>query len=93
MVDEECIGFLWNLFVFDGNCKFLKLEEVEFVELIVKCFKMGVMLFGFLSKEVYEVLVIVMNCFGGKSNSGEGGEDFKCFVLDENGDDRRSVIK
>lgn len=71
----------------------MKLEEVELAVFIVKCFKMGVMLFGLLSKEVYEVLVIVMNWFGGKSNSGEGGEDLKCFVLDENGDDRRSVIK
>lgn len=69
------------------------LEEVEFVESIMCCFKIGVMFFGFISKEVYEDLVIVMNCVGGKLNIGEGGEDLVCFIKDSNGDLWCSVIK
>ncbi|MDJ1631160.1 glutamate synthase-related protein [Bacillus velezensis] len=59
----------------------------------MKRFKTGAMSFGSLSKEAHEALAIAMNRLGGKSNSGEGGEDPKRFVPDENGDDRRSAIK
>ncbi|WP_368650574.1 glutamate synthase large subunit [Bacillus inaquosorum] len=91
--DEERIGFLRNLFAFDGDRKPLKLEEVESAESIVKRFKTGAMSFGSLSKEAHEALAIAMNRLGGKSNSGEGGEDPKRFVPDKNGDDKRSAIK
>ncbi len=81
------------MFAFDGDRKPLKLEEVESAESIVKRFKTGAMSFGSLSKEAHEALAIAMNRLGGKSNSGEGGEDPKRFVPDKNGDDRRSAIK
>lgn len=57
------------------------------------CFVIGVMFFGFIFWEVYMILVIVMNCIGGCSNFGEGGEDEVCFKLDDNGDNLNLVIK
>ncbi|WP_168123632.1 glutamate synthase large subunit [Paenibacillus sp. HB172176] len=69
------------------------LEEVESVESIVKRFKTGAMSFGSISKEAHESLAIAMNRLGGKSNTGEGGEDPNRFTPDENGDLRRSAIK
>lgn len=51
------------------------------------------MSFGSLSKEAHEALAIAMNRLGGKSNSGEGGEDPARFIPDESGDNRRSAIK
>lgn len=63
-----------------GICKFVLLDEVELVLVIVKCFLIGVMSYGLIFKEVYEMLVIVMNCIGGKFNIGEGGEDFDWLV-------------
>lgn len=61
------------------GCNVVLLEEVEFVFEIVKCFVIGVMSFGFIFIEVYVIFVVVMNCIGGKSNIGEGGEDFVCY--------------
>lgn len=69
------------------------LEEVEPASSIVKRFKTGAMSFGSISKEAHETLAIAMNRIGGKSNSGEGGEDPARFKPDENGDLRRSAIK
>jgi glutamate synthase (ferredoxin) len=69
------------------------LEEVEPVESIMKRFKTGAMSFGSISKEAHETLAIAMNRIGGKSNSGEGGEDDRRYVPDANGDSRRSAIK
>ncbi|QDI90008.1 glutamate synthase large subunit [Salicibibacter halophilus] len=69
------------------------LEEVEPVEEIFKRFKTGAMSFGSISKEAHETLAIAMNRIGGKSNTGEGGEDPDRFSRDENGDIRRSAIK
>ncbi|MDA7027867.1 glutamate synthase large subunit [Bacillus sp. CLL-7-23] len=91
--DEERIGFLRNLFSFDETRKPVPLEEVESVESIVRRFKTGAMSFGSLSKEAHETLAIAMNRLGGKSNSGEGGEDPDRFTPDANGDHRRSAIK
>jgi glutamate synthase domain-containing protein 2 len=51
------------------------IEEVESVESIVKRFKTGAMSYGSISKEAHETLAIAMNRIGGKSNTGEGGED------------------
>ncbi|MFT5492410.1 MAG: glutamate synthase domain-containing protein 3, partial [Limisphaerales bacterium] len=67
--------------------------EVESVEEIVKRFKTGGMSFGSISAEAHETLAIAMNRLGGKSNTGEGGEDSRRFTPDENGDLRRSAIK
>ncbi|MEM8867529.1 MAG: glutamate synthase large subunit [Verrucomicrobiota bacterium] len=73
--------------------KSIPLEEVESVEAIVKRFKTGAMSYGSISKEAHESLAIAMNRIGGKSNTGEGGEDMDRFTPDANGDSRRSAIK
>ncbi|MBM7583987.1 glutamate synthase (NADPH/NADH) large chain [Bacillus pakistanensis] len=91
--NEERIGFLRNLFSFDKTRQALPIEEVESVDSIVKRFKTGAMSFGSLSKEAHEALAIAMNRLGGKSNSGEGGEDPDRYTPDANGDNRRSAIK
>ncbi|MEO5768231.1 MAG: glutamate synthase large subunit, partial [Polyangia bacterium] len=69
------------------------LEEVEPVDEIVKRFKTGAMSYGSISSEAHETLAIAMNRLGGKSNTGEGGEDPARFVPDANGDSRSSAIK
>ncbi|SEO96592.1 glutamate synthase large subunit [Trujillonella endophytica] len=69
------------------------LEEVEPVSEIVKRFQTGAMSYGSISQEAHETLAIAMNRLGGKSNTGEGGEDPARFVADPNGDLRRSAIK
>ena len=71
----------------------IAIDEVESVESIVKRFKTGAMSYGSISKEAHECLAIAMNRLGGKSNSGEGGEDRERFTPDENGDLRCSAIK
>jgi glutamate synthase (NADPH) large chain len=69
------------------------LEEVEPVEDILKRFATGAMSFGSISHEAHSTLAIAMNRIGGKSNSGEGGEDEIRFEKKENGDWERSAIK
>ncbi len=69
------------------------IEEVEPVEAILKRFKSGAMSYGSISKEAHEAMAIAMNRIGGKSNTGEGGEDPARYVLDSNGDSRNSAIK
>ncbi|SHX05343.1 Putative ferredoxin-dependent glutamate synthase [Mycobacteroides abscessus subsp. abscessus] len=69
------------------------LDEVEPAGEIVKRFSTGAMSFGSISAEAHETLAIAMNRLGGRSNSGEGGEDPRRFTPDENGDWRRSAIK
>jgi len=69
------------------------IEEVEPVSEIVKRFSTGAMSYGSISAEAHETLAIAMNRLGGKSNTGEGGEDAERFVPDANGDLRRSAIK
>lgn len=81
-----------GLFEFD-NLDPIPLEEVEPWTEIVKRFKTGAMSYGSISKEAHENLAIAMNRIGGKSNSGEGGEDRKRFQKDSNGDSRNSAIK
>ncbi|MCT4541933.1 MAG: glutamate synthase large subunit [Vallitalea sp.] len=71
----------------------IPLSEVEPVENIVKRFATGAMSFGSLSKEVHETLALAMNKIGGKSNSGEGGEDPARFIKDKDGNSRNSAIK
>ena len=73
--------------------KSIPIEEVEPASEIVKRFKTGAMSYGSISKEAHEALAIAMNRLGGKSNTGEGGEDPDRFTRDENGDLRRSAIK
>ncbi|WP_019240617.1 MULTISPECIES: glutamate synthase large subunit [Bacillus] len=93
MANEERIGFLRNLFDFKKADRKIPLEEVESVESIIRRFKSGAMSYGSLSKQAHETLAIAMNRLGARSNCGEGGEDPARYVLDENGDNRRSAIK
>src|SRR5918994_1440657 len=69
------------------------IEEVEPAKEIVKRFATGAMSLGSISREAHETLAIAMNRIGGRSNTGEGGEDPERYVLDPNGDSRRSAIK
>ncbi|MBA2644628.1 MAG: glutamate synthase large subunit, partial [Solirubrobacterales bacterium] len=71
----------------------IPLDEVEPASEIVKRFATGAMSLGSLSREAHENLAIAMNRIGGRSNSGEGGEDPVRFTPDPNGDSRRSAIK
>jgi len=71
----------------------IPIEEVEPVENIYKRFATGAMSYGSISAEAHETLAIAMNRIGGKSNTGEGGENPKRFTADKNGDLRRSAIK
>jgi len=69
------------------------IDQVESAKEIVKRFATGAMSFGSISAESHESLAIAMNRIGGKSNTGEGGEDSKRWSLDSNGDSRCSAIK
>ncbi len=71
----------------------IPIEEVESVESIMKRFKSGAMSYGSISKEAHETLAIAMNRIGGKSNTGEGGEDPARYTLEPNGDSKNSAIK
>lgn len=71
----------------------IAIDEVESVESIVKRFKTGAMSYGSISKEAHECMAIAMNRLGGKSNSGEGGENSERYVKAENGDSKSSAIK
>jgi glutamate synthase domain-containing protein 2/glutamate synthase domain-containing protein 1/glutamate synthase domain-containing protein 3 len=71
----------------------IPIEEVETVESIMKRFKTGAMSYGSISKEAHETMAIAMNRIGGKSNTGEGGEDPSRFAPLPNGDSKNSAIK
>ncbi len=87
------LGTLRGLLEFKGPENPIPLEEVESVESICARFKTGAMSYGSISQEAHEALAIAMNRLGGRSNSGEGGEDAARYVPDENGDSRSSAIK
>ncbi|HMK10630.1 MAG TPA: glutamate synthase-related protein, partial [Acidimicrobiales bacterium] len=96
LVDDQAarLATLRGLFRFkDGVRPPVPIEEVEPVGEIVKRFATGAMSYGSISKEAHETLAIAMNRIGGKSNTGEGGEDADRYTPDENGDLRRSAIK
>ncbi|MGL5926199.1 glutamate synthase large subunit [Chroococcidiopsis sp.] len=72
----------------------LPIEEVEPIEAIMKRFKTGAMSYGSISKEAHETLAIAMNRIGGKSNTGEGGEDPERYTwTNDLGDSKNSAIK
>ncbi|WP_040599148.1 glutamate synthase large subunit [Patulibacter medicamentivorans] len=71
----------------------IALEEVEPASEIVKRFATGAMSLGSISTEAHETLAVAMNRIGGKSNTGEGGEDARRFTPEPNGDRKRSAIK
>jgi len=69
------------------------IDEVESIESIMKRFKTGAMSYGSISKEAHETLAVAMNRIGGKSNTGEGGEDPDRYVPLPDGDSKNSAIK
>ncbi|MCK5815885.1 MAG: glutamate synthase large subunit [Flavobacteriaceae bacterium] len=89
---SESLMTIRGLFEFD-NLDPIPLDEVEPWTEIVKRFKTGAMSYGSISREAHENLAIAMNRIGGKSNSGEGGEDRRRFIPEANGDSRNSAIK
>ncbi len=82
-----------GLLDFKENITAVPLDEVESAQEIVKRFCTGAMSFGSISAEAHESLAIAMNRLGGKSNTGEGGEDSERFTPMANGDSKRSAIK
>lgn len=84
---------LRGLFTFKKSSRSIPLEEVEPWTEIVKKFKTGAMSYGSISREAHETLAVAMNRMGGKSNSGEGGEEDHRYHSDPNGDSRSSAIK
>ncbi len=92
--DAESACTLRGLFKFRTGVQApVPIEEVEPASEIVKRFCTGAMSYGSISLEAHQTLAIAMNRLGGKSNTGEGGEDPDRFTPDENGDLRRSAIK
>ena len=84
-------GFIRGLLRIKRNP--IPIEEVEPIEQIMKRFVTGAMSYGSISREAHETLAIAMNRIGGRSNTGEGGEDPERFKPLENGDSVRSAIK
>src|SRR5271170_1884235 len=95
IVNQQNRDFLMlrGMFDFKPNGSPVPLDDVEPAAEIVKRFATGAMSFGSISKEAHETLAIAMNRIGGRSNTGEGGEDEARFKPDANGDLRRSAIK
>ncbi|MBL30417.1 MAG: glutamate synthase large subunit [Flavobacteriaceae bacterium] len=89
---NEKLMTIRGLFEF-SNFDPIPIDQVEPWTEIVKRFKTGAMSLGSISQEAHENLAIAMNRIGGKSNSGEGGEDTKRFTPEENGDLKNSAIK
>ncbi|MHC1782543.1 MAG: glutamate synthase large subunit [Anaerolineaceae bacterium] len=87
------IGTLRGLLNFKFDTPAIPLEEVEPVESIVRRFKTGAMSYGSISQEAHETLALAMNRIGGKSNTGEGGEDPERYTNNHDGDSRNSAIK
>ncbi|MBK7132831.1 MAG: glutamate synthase large subunit [Bacteroidales bacterium] len=89
--DTASPGFIRGLLRMKTNP--IPIDEVEPVEDIMKRFVTGAMSYGSISREAHETLAIAMNRIGGRSNTGEGGEDPERFLPLENGDSVRSAIK
>lgn len=94
-VDDQSffLSTIRGLLKFNHKQKPIPIEEVEPIEAIVKRFCTGAMSLGSISTPAHETLAIAMNKLGGKSNTGEGGEDPRRFKISENGDNRCSAIK
>ncbi|MFB9833852.1 glutamate synthase large subunit [Actinoallomurus acaciae] len=96
LVDDQATRLMTLRGLFElreGDRPAVPIEEVEPAESILKRFSTGAMSYGSISAEAHENLAIAMNRIGGKSNTGEGGEDPERFTPDANGDLRRSAIK
>ncbi len=90
---SEKAATLRSLFQFKQNRPSISIDEVESAENIYKRFATGAMSFGSISWEAHTTLAIAMNRLGGKSNTGEGGEDDVRYERMQNGDSMRSAIK
>ena len=90
---NEHLATLRGLFELDYAREPISIDQVEPIENIMKRFSTGAMSYGSISSEAHETLAIAMNRIGGRSNTGEGGEDPDRFTPDVNGDSRRSSIK
>lgn len=90
---EKTLATLRGLLEFKFLENPIPLEEVESADNIVRRFATGAMSLGSISREAHETMAIAMNRLGGKSNTGEGGEDPVRYKPDDNGDRRRSAIK
>lgn len=90
--EEEALCTLRGRLDF-SNTEAIDMDEVEPVSEILKRFVTGAMSFGSISAEAHETMAIAMNRIGGRSNSGEGGEEEHRYTPDANGDSRRSAIK
>jgi glutamate synthase (NADPH/NADH) large chain len=86
-------GTLRGLMDFNSDRTPIDIDDVEPIETILRRFSTGAMSYGSISQEAHETLAIAMNRLGGKSNTGEGGEDPARYRPDPNGDSRRSAIK
>ena len=96
LVDDQSKNLmtLRGLFTFkEGVRRPIPIDDVEPASAIIKRFATGAMSYGSISQEAHETLAIAMNRLGGKSNTGEGGEDPARNTPDANGDSRRSSIK
>jgi glutamate synthase (ferredoxin) len=96
MINEQSRNFctLRSLLEFKPDRTPIPIEEVEPVEAITQRFKSGAMSYGSISKEAHEALAIAMNRLGGRSNTGEGGEDPERFTwTNDQGDSKNSAIK
>src|SRR4029434_7990649 len=90
---SRTLATLRGLFTFKAAPQPIPLSEVEPVERILPRFATGAMSYGSISQEAHETIASAMNRLGGKSNTGEGGEDPARYIPDANGDSRRSAIK
>ena len=96
LVDDQSakLATLRGLFAFkDTVAAAISIDDVEPVSEIVKRFSTGAMSYGSISAEAHETMAVAMNRIGGKSNTGEGGEDVERFTPEANGDSKRSAIK
>jgi len=95
LVDDqsERRATLRGLLKFKEDRQPVPIYDVESVESIMSRFHSGAMSYGSISREAHETLAIAMNRIGGRSNTGEGGEDPDRYIPDPNGDSRRSAIK
>ena len=95
LIDQQAknLATLRGLLDFNYASDPISIDEVEPVEAITRRFKSGAMSYGSISKEAHEALAIAMNRLGGKSNTGEGGEDPVRYTLEPNGDSKNSAIK
>ena len=95
LIDDRArnLSTLRGLLQFKSGGDAVAIDEVESVESLMRRFKTGAMSYGSISKEAHENLAIAMNRIGGKSNTGEGGEDPERYIPLANGDSKNSAIK